>query len=154
MKKIADLGESRAERFAREAPILKALPADDFDARDVVPVVVSRESTIRFETKRYSVPPELITTTVLLYVHPLTRQAELFADGRSVRTFPLAAPGTRALLIFEEDRKELAVRWAIDRSRLAIRRSPRRRRMSVSAEVEVRSPSLYDTYTGLSEVGA
>lgn len=153
-KKIADLGESRAERFAREAPLLKALPAGDFDAREVVPVVVSREATIRFESNRYSVPPELIATTALLYVHPLTRQAELFADGRSVRSFPLAAPGTRTLLVFEEDRKELAFRWAMDRSRVAIRRAPRRRRAPAVADVEVRPPSLYDAYAGLAEVGA
>ena len=153
-KKIADLGESRAERFARESPLLKALPSGDFDARDVVPVVVSRESTVRFESNRYSVPPELIATTVLLYVHPLTRQAELFADGRSVRSFPLGAPGTRTLLVFEEDRKELAVRWAMDRSRVAIRRTPRRRRVSIGSDVEVRPSSLYDAYAGLAEVGA
>ena len=74
-KKMADLGESRAERFSRKAALLKALPSDDFDAREAVPIVVSRESTIRFETNRYSVPPEFIATTVLEYVHPLTRQA-------------------------------------------------------------------------------
>ena len=153
-KKIADLGESRAERFAREAPLLKTLPAGGFDAREVVPVVISREATIRFESNRYSVPPELIATTALLYVHPLTRQAELFADGRSVRSFPLAAPGTRTLLVFEEDRKELAFRWAMDRSRMAIRRAPSRRRAPAVADVEVRPPSLYDAYAGLAEVGA
>jgi len=153
-KKIAELGESRAERFARESPFLRALPADDFDARDVVPVVVSRESTIRFETNRYSVPPELIATTVLLYVHPLTRQAELIADGRSVRVFPLAMPGSHALLVFEEDRKELVVRWAMDRSRLAVRRTPRRRHSPVAADVDVRSPSSYDAYAGIAEFEA
>jgi len=153
-KKIADLGESRAERFARESPLLKALPADDFDARDVVPAIVSRESTIRFETNRYSAPPEFIATTVLLYVHPLTRQAELFADGRSVRSFPLAAPGSHALLVFEQDRKELSMRWAMDRSRLAVRRMPRRRYAPVGVDVDVRPPSSYDAYAGIAEVGA
>ena len=34
------LHSSFAERFAREAPLLKSLPADDFDVRDVVPAVV------------------------------------------------------------------------------------------------------------------
>jgi len=153
-KPIADLGESRAERFVRELPTLKPLPSDSFDARDVVACVVSRESTIRYETNRYSVPPEFIATTVLLYVHPLTREAELVADGRSVRFFPLAAAGTHALLVFEEDRKEFAVRWARDRSRLAIRRAPRRRRVQVPVDVVVRSPAVYDTYAGLAEVGA
>jgi transposase len=153
-KRVADLGESRAERFAREAPLLKALPADDYDARDIVPVVVGRESTVRFETNRYSAPPEFIATTVLLYVHPLTRQAELFADGRSVRSFPLAPPGSHSVLVFEEDRKELAVRWAMDRSRLAVRRTPRRRYLPADTGVDVRSPAFYDTCAGLGEVGA
>jgi len=153
-KKIVDLGESRAERFARETAFLKPLPADVFDAREALPIVVSRESTIRFETNRYSLPPEFIATTVLLYVHPLTRQAELVADGRSVRSFALAAPGSHSRLVFEEDRKELAVRWAIDRSRLAVRRSPRRRHIPVQADVDIRSPALYDAYAGIGEVGA
>ena len=153
-KTITDLGESREERFAREAAVLRPLPVDSFDARDIVPCVVSRESTIRYETNRYSVPPEFIATTVLLYVHPLTREAELVADGRSVRFFPLAVAGTHALLVFEEDRKEFAVRWARDRSRLAIRRAPRRRRVQLPVDVVVRSPAVYDTYAGVAEVGA
>lgn len=153
-KRVADLGESRTERFKREAPLLKKLPADDYDARDIVPVVVSRESTVRFETNRYSAPPEFIATTVLLYVHPLTRQAELFADGRSVRFFPLAPQGSHSVLVFEEDRKELAVRWAMDRSRLAVRRTPRRRYLPVDTDVAVRSPAFYDACAGLGEVGA
>lgn len=153
-KKIADLGESRAERFRREVSVLKALPYDEFDVRQIVPVVVSRESKIRFETNRYSVPPEFLCTTILLYVHPLTRQAELFADGRSVRSFPLAPAGSHCDLVFAEDQKELAVRWALDRSRLALRRSLRRRQPPIKTEVQVRSPALYDAYTGLGEVGA
>ena len=153
-KKIADLDESRAERFAREAALLKALPADDFDSRDIEPIVVSRESTIRFETNRYSVPPEFIATTVLLHVHPLTRQAELIADGRSVRSFSLVMPGSHSVIIFEEDRKQMAVRWAMDRSRLAVRRTPRRRHSSAGMDVEVRPPSVYDVLAGVEEVGA
>jgi len=152
-KPIAELGESRAERFDRERSFLGPLPASDFDARDIVPLVVNRESTIRHETNRYSVPPEHIATTVLLYVHPLTRMAELVADGRSIRSFLLAPPGSRAVVIFEEDRAELKTRWDRDRSRLAIRRSPRRRTRR-AVDVEVRSPAAYDVLVSLGEVGA
>jgi transposase len=152
-KPIAELGESRHERFERERSFLSPLPAGDFDARDIFPLVVNRESTVRHETNRYSVPPEHIATTVLLYVHPLTRKAELVADGRSVRQFSLAESGSRSVMIFEEDRAELKARWDRDRSRLAIRRSPRRRTRR-TVDVEVRSPTVYDVLVSLGEVGA
>jgi transposase len=144
-KPLADFGESRADRFERELPSLKPIPFGSFDVRDIVPLVVSRESTIHYETNRYSAPPEFIGATVALMVHPLTRVAELIADGRSVRSFPLAAPGAKTVLVFEEDRKEFAVRWKRDCARLAVRRMPRRRPRP-TVDVDVRSPAAYEAF--------
>jgi hypothetical protein len=153
-KRLDDLGESRADRFGREAPSLKPLPEGRFDVRHVVPVVVSRESTIRYETNRYSVPPEHIGATALLYVHPLSRLAELVVGERSVRSFPLARPGSRSSVSFDEDRAALAKRWNDDRTRLAIARVPRKRRPRTLVEVAVRSPSSYEAFAEAVEARA
>lgn len=153
-KRLDDLGESRADRFGREAHSLKPLPAGRFDVRHVVPVVVSRESTIRYETNRYSVPPEHIGATALLYVHPLSRLAELVVGERSVRFFPLARPGSRSSVSFDEDRAALAKRWNDDRTRLAIARVPRKRRPRTLVEVAVRSPSSYEAFAEAVEARA
>ncbi|MBP7096739.1 MAG: IS21 family transposase [Spirochaetia bacterium] len=144
-KPLADFGESRAVRFARERATLKSLPSAPFDARDVVPLVVCRESTVRYETNRYSVPPELIGTTVELLVHPLTRVAELVAEGAPLRSFTLAAPSSRSIRFFPDDRRKLEERWRYDRQRVALRRAPRRRQRQV-VEVETRNPGAYDSF--------
>lgn len=153
-KRLEDLGESRDDRFGREAPALKPLPVRQFDVRHVVPVVVSRESTIRYETNRYSVPPEHIGATALLYVHPLSRLAELVVDERSVRSFALALPGSRASIRFDEDRTALAKRWSDDRNRLTLTRVPRKRRYRPTVEVAVRSPSSYEAFAEAVEARA
>jgi len=72
-KPLEELRESRRERYIRERPMLTALPPASFDVRDAVPLVVSRESTIRYETNRYSVPPQYIGTTIKMLIHPLHR---------------------------------------------------------------------------------
>lgn len=144
-KPLESFGESRADRFERERACLKPLPAGEFDVRDTVPLVVGRESTVRYETNSYSAPPELIGTTVEILVHPLTREAELVADGRSVRSFVLAEPASKSSLIFAEDRRKLEERWRRDRARLAIQRAPRRRPRP-PVEVETRAPEAYDAF--------
>lgn len=144
-KPLTDFGESRAARFDRERGALKALPSAAFDARDAVPLVVGRESTVRYETNRYSVPPELIGATVELLVHPLTRVAELVAEGKPLRSFPLAAPSSRSTRVFQDDRRKLEERWRRDRDRVAVRRAPRRRQLR-PVEVETRAPGAYDAF--------
>jgi len=153
-KRLEDLGESRSARFEREASSLKPVPSGQFDARYVVPVVVSREATIRYETNRYSVSPEHIGATALLYIHPLSRLAELVIEERSIRSFPLERPGSRALITFDEDRAALAKRCNEDRTRLAITRVPRKRRSRPTVEVAVRSPSSYDAFAEATEARA
>jgi len=144
-KPLADFGESRAERFARERGILKPIPLSDFDVRQPVPLIAGRESTVRFETNRYSVPPAFIGENVLLLVHPLSREAELIAGGASIRSFTLDQAGSHSIRVDESDRQAIQTRWARDRERIAIRRAPKRR-VRLAVDVEIRSPAAYEAF--------
>jgi hypothetical protein len=147
-KPLADFGESRATRFAREQPTLQGVPSVAFDVRTPVPLTVNRESWIQYETNRYSVPPEYIGTLLTLLVHPLHREAELELPGRQSRRFELLAPGARERSITESDRKELQERWNRDRSYSARLRRPRKHVQTAEIEVLTRSPSAYETFCG------
>jgi transposase len=145
-KPIADLAESRNERFARERPALKALPTVDFDVRKEIPLVVSREGNVRHEGNRYTVPTALIGEMVSLLVHPLDGSAELrFPDGTG-RRFALAPAGAHELVEFPGDRASHAQRWSSDRDRLAQRRRPRKRQRTAALDipVESRPTSVYE----------
>ena len=56
--------ERPVERFQRERPLLRALPAIPFDTDEVVPAVVNPHARIEFDGNRYSVPPLLARQTV------------------------------------------------------------------------------------------
>jgi transposase len=150
-KNLSDFGESRAERFERERPALKSLPAADFDVRMELPLNVGREGSVRYEGNHYTVPAAHIGELASLLVHPLHRGVELrFPDGTS-RAFTLAAAGSHCRVEFPGDRASQLKRWESDRERTARRRQPRRRRSSAQAatvDVEVRSTSTYEALAG------
>jgi transposase len=56
--------EQPVERFQRERPLLRALPAILFDTDEVAPAVVTPHARIEFDGNRYSVPPLLARQTV------------------------------------------------------------------------------------------
>lgn len=144
-KNLSGFEESRAERFAHEKPILQPLSLYPFDARKDVPVLVNRESMIRYETNSYSVPPEYIGQLLLLKVHPFAREAEIIGAEGSIRCFPLAMDGSKSTRLFPEDRATIQKRWDADRARLTRARRPRARRSpNRSLEVDVRSPASYE----------
>jgi transposase len=58
--------ERPVDRFQRERPLLRALPAIPFDTDEVVPAVVSPFARIEFDSNRYSVPPHLVRQTVTI----------------------------------------------------------------------------------------
>lgn len=148
-KVIADLGERRAVRFAREKPELKPLPATDFDIRQEVPLHVGREGTIRHEGNRYTVPAALIGELVCLLVHPLHRDVELrFPDGNT-RRFTLAPAGSRSRVEFPGDSSTQHKRWQEDRERMARRRRPLRRVVPATIEVATGSASAYEALSGV-----
>jgi transposase len=144
VKPLSDFNESRSERFAREKPLLKSLPATAFDARHEIPLGVNRESMITFETNRYSVPPEWIGQLLTLKVDPLSHDAEIFGPRGSLRRFSLKPAGARERVFFPEDNELVRRRWAHDRLAIARRRIPRRRHtLTNHVDVEVRSPAAY-----------
>lgn len=148
IKPLADFGESRAERFERERKELKTVPSVAFDIRTPVPLTVSRESFIQYETNRYSVPPEYIGSILTLRVHPLHREVELELPGRGIRRFELLAPEARGKVVIESDRAELQKRWNHDRNYSARLRQPRRHVQTAEIEVLTRSPSVYEAFCG------
>jgi len=143
-KPLEELRESRGERYIRERPMLAALPMGTFDVRDAVPLVVSRESTIRYETNRYSVPPQYIGTTIQMLVHPLHRNVDVMGPQGSIRRFPLAAAGSHTTLLFPDDRAQIAARWKRDQRRLQLWRTPHKKTVHPYVDVEIRAPSVYD----------
>jgi len=150
-KPLVDFGESRSERFAQEKAFLQPLPAGNFDVRESVPLVVSRESTIRYETNKYSVPPEFIGATVQLLIHPLHRNVELIAENGKVRNFVLENAGTRASIVFPEDKARIEARWRRDRARLQTRRKPRKKVVRPCIDVEIRHPAAYEAFVPSAE---
>jgi transposase len=144
-KKLTDFSECRADRFARERPVLQPFSLLPFDARRDVPVLVNRESLIRYETNSYSVPTQHIGTMLTLKIDPFGSEAEVLGPAGSIRRFVLAADGARIKHFFPEDREDLRERWDADRARLARVRTPRALRVrGLQPEVEIRPPAVYD----------
>jgi hypothetical protein len=126
VKPLSDFNESRSERFAREKPLLKSLPATEFDARHEIALGVNTESMITRETNRYSVPPEWIRQLLSLKVDPLSHDVEIFGPQGSLRRFFLKPAGACEKVFFPEDHELVRRRWAHDRLAIAQRRIPRR----------------------------
>ena len=74
--------ERPVDRFRNEQPALRPLPAIPFSTDEVVSVVVNTHARIRFDSNRYSVPPELVRKTVL--VRADQRRVRVFHQGREV----------------------------------------------------------------------
>jgi transposase len=58
--------ERPVDRFQRERPRLRPLPAIPFDTDEVVPAVVSPHVRVEFDGNRYSTPPELARRPVTI----------------------------------------------------------------------------------------
>lgn len=143
-KPLEELQESRTTRFKQEQPLLSPLPADCFDVRDPVPLSVSRESTVCYETNRYSVPPQYIGTTLQMLIHPLHRNVALMGPQGLIRSFPLESPGSHSTVFFPEDRTHLLARWKHEQNRVQGWRAPRKKVAKPWIDVDVRAPSAYD----------
>jgi transposase len=143
-KPLSGFSESRAVRYAREAPVFGMVPGTAFDARREIPLMVNRESMIRHETNSYSVPPEYIGQMLVLKVHPFTTEATVFSADRMIRTFSLAPAGARERRMDPSDLQALTTRWARDAVRVARQRRPKASAEQRDTTVDVRSPSVYD----------
>lgn len=140
---IRELGETRQERFEREQPVLNALPVHDYDIRDMYELKVSRESLISFETNRYSVPPEYIGEMLTVKVDPLSCNAEIFRGSRSIRTIILQESGSRAKIIYPEDKIKIREIWEAQRKR-HIQTISQNKMIIEAPDVDIRSPQIYE----------
>jgi transposase len=59
-------GERPIDRFENERLHLRPLPELSFDTDDIVPVIASSHARVRFDTNRYSVPPEFARKPLVL----------------------------------------------------------------------------------------
>jgi hypothetical protein len=66
-------------RFAQESAPLRPLPPYEFDMDEVDSAVVNSHAMIQFDGNRYSVPPQLQGTTVMIRASATYVRA--FADG-------------------------------------------------------------------------
>jgi transposase len=58
--------ERPIDRFERERPLLRPLPAIPFDTDEVVPAVVTPHARIEFDGNRYSTPPQWVRRPVTI----------------------------------------------------------------------------------------
>jgi len=74
--------ERPVDRFEREKPALRPLPAIPFDIDDLVPAVASPQARVHFDGNRYSVEPEAARKTVT--VRASRHEVVVLFEGREV----------------------------------------------------------------------
>jgi transposase len=153
---IGELKETRNERFARERVHLHRLPGDAYDTREEVPVVVSRESLVRFESNWYSVHPANIGKMLVLKVDRVKQEADIIADGATLKTVRLFEAGLGMKLFDPADKAAIVKRWEADRASSERYRKPRKKHphLDIPVEVAVRSPASYDELAGIAAEAA
>lgn len=109
--KIGDRNETRNERFEREKSILTPLPEREYDCRDISTVIVSRESLVRIDGNRYSVPAEYIGREMTVLINGMRTEAELKYEGRNIRKFELTEKGAKKIVWFDHDRDSVWKMW-------------------------------------------
>lgn len=139
---LRDFLETRDDRFGNESRhLLPFLPEAVPDLREVIPVTVSREGRVTFESNRYSVPAQYLGASLTLKVDRLSAVGELLDGSRSVRTVNLAANGSRIIDDRLQDRKELLELWH-RQNRPVPRTNPPK--VVDLPSVTARNPSYYD----------
>jgi transposase len=64
----ASTQERPLDRFQKERPLLRALPAIPFDTDEILSAIVTSHARIRYDGNQYSVPPQRVGKTVTLRV--------------------------------------------------------------------------------------
>jgi len=76
--------ERPIDRFQKERDQLRPLPANPFDADEILSADVSSHARVRFDGNRYSVPPALVRKTVTLRAN--ATQLRIIDQGQEVAT--------------------------------------------------------------------
>ena len=106
-------GERPVDRFEKERAILQPLPSLPYDTDDIVPAVVTPHARVRFETNRYSVPPQYARKTVTLrvddkWLRVLFSGTEIARHARSYeRRRLIVDPGHRSQALALRKRSEV-----------------------------------------------
>jgi len=139
-KPIRELESSRAQRFLQEKPCLIPLPEKRFDCRKNIPVRVSRESLICYQSNWYSVPPELIGKELVLAVDPFLPVARIDYQDRFIRDIELAVQEKHRRFWRDEDKKALYELWEKQQRRNASKTMLKQ----PETDVTVRKPVEYE----------
>jgi transposase len=97
-------GRSLSALFEEERGLLRSLPAVPFEARNPVPVMVSRGATVRVEGAAYSVPSHWARLDAMAYVGP--RDVRIVCRGEE-QVHPRQKRGARRI-VYRNYLKELA----------------------------------------------
>lgn len=98
----ATFRERPIDRFEKERAILQSLPSIAYDTDEILTAIVTPHARVRFDTNRYSVPPQFARKAVLLrvddqWLRVLHRGEEIARHRRSFEK--------RQLLVHPEHRK-------------------------------------------------
>ena len=81
-------------------------------------------------------------------VHPFKPEAELVGPHGTIRLIVLVPARARQRVMFPSDQQAIRRRWEKDRTRATIRRTPRKPQQQREVDVQVRSPSEYESFSG------
>jgi transposase len=106
--------ERPVDRFGREGPLLRALPAVPFDTDEVASAIVTPHARIEFDGNRYSAPPQFVRRPVVVRAN--RDELRVFHEGQMVAQH--ARCYERGQLIISPDHRlaALAVRKRLQRS--------------------------------------
>lgn len=147
--RLSQFNQTRKERFDIEQSLLKPVSENAYDVRPGIPVMVNRESCIRFKTNSYSVPPVYIGRKLVVRPFMSSNEIEVFdPEGKSIRIISCEKPGERKAFIFPEDREQIRQAWELCRSRTDIHRSLKKKTRIISKEpaVIIRKPEFYNQF--------
>jgi transposase len=121
--------ERPSQRLLVERPRLRALPPHPFDTDIVIPMIVSKEARVRFDSNTYSVPPDLVGKTV--QVRADDHRVRVMCDGVEV------AAHTRSWDKRHHVEDQAHVRKLLDRRKAARGPSRRERLLEFCPEARV-----------------
>jgi transposase len=75
-------GERPIDRFERERPCLRALPAVGFDTDEIVSTIVTSHARVEFDGNRYSVPAEVTRKPVM--IRASADHVRILYEGRDI----------------------------------------------------------------------
>jgi transposase len=144
-KVIRDFGQTRLERFAQEAALLRPVADQHFEYRHPQPIIVQRDGRIHFQTNSYSMPAAFRGKLLDGLLDPTDNVLTLTFEGAVVRRLQLADAGTRSVLDDPSDRKKHLEAWAESVTlEEKIRQQIAQKRKKTELENQTTDPAIFD----------